>query len=464
VKVLYRNMFPCRAAQTVFCRRVFVPAILLLLTASARGQSSEPVAEVFPQQPILTDYLAWARTHSPRLSAQAARSDALREDSRRIGALPGLKLAWGEMIVPVETRVGPQQRVLSISQSFPWFGTLSAKEHSLAAQADAAGETLRGLGWQVEHEVRSAWYELAFIQGQIRIVTENLALARQTEIHTRARYETGDGSYASVLNAQMDIGRLDARLAGLQDRLTPATVQLNIAAGMTPDLPPPVAPALPEALVHAQLPGAEDLQTVLWRNNPDLAALRYQEDGRRHGVQAAGRRSYPDLTLGLDYIMTGEAVMAGVQDSGKDPIIARVAVNIPLWGGRTDAEQKASASLLRATSAGLSDARLRLNGRLENTLFAWREAGRNLELYGVTLLPRSAQNLAVVTASYESGQAHFDDLQLARQEYLGLELALLRASTDRLLALNDLGTLLGVPMVDLAHGDLPVFTAEPESE
>jgi len=120
--------------------------------------------------------------------------------------------------------------------------------------------------------------------------------------------------------------------------------------------------------------------------------------------------------------------------------------------------------LLRATSAGLTDTRLRLDGQLQNVLFAWRDAGRDLELYGDALLPRSAQNLAVVTASYESGQADFDQLQAVRQAHLGLELALLRAGTDRLLALNDLGALLGVSMDDLAAGNLPVANAEPESE
>ncbi len=464
MKDLGDKMFPPQLPSLPRTRRLPVWALGLLLATTVQGQTSEPAPEAFPARPYLADYVTWARSHSPRLSAQAARSDALRENSRQVGALPGLKLAWGEMIVPVETRVGPQQRVLSISQSFPWFGSLSAREYSLESAADAAGETLRDLGWQVEHEVRSAWYELAFIQGRIAIVSRNLILAQQTESHVRVRYETGEGPYVSVLNAQMEIGRLDARLAGLQDRLVPATARLNIAAGLVSSRPTPEMPPSLESLVAAQLPTKDALEAALRRNNPLLASLRHEEESHRHGVDAAGRRSYPDLTVGLDYIMTGEARLPGIEDSGKDPVIARVAVNIPLWGGQADAEQKASTSLLRASSAGLSDTRLQLSGQLENTLFAWREAGRNLELYGVTLLPRSAQNLAVVTAGYESGQAHFDELQVARQAHLGLELALLRAKTDRLLALNDLGALLGVPMDDLARGDLSVSSGEPESE
>ncbi len=452
IKGMDQNMLSLHIRHQVICRGVVASVLVLLAVPLALAQ---PLPDKFPAAPALPDYLAWARSHNPRLVAQSAEADVLHEKSREAGALPGLKLAWAEMVVPVETRVGPQQRVFSVSQSIPWFGTLSARENSVASEAAAAHEILRGLGWQVEREVRLAWYELGFVQEQIAIVERNLELARQTEIHSRARYESGEGQYASLLNAQMEIGRLDARLAGLWDQLTPATARLNIAAGLETDRATPGFVASPPALMHAVLPSRESLAATLGENNPALAAWRHRQESRRHSIAAAGRRSYPDLTFGVDYIMTGEATIAGMDDSGRDPVIARVAVNVPLWGGQVGAQQKASASRLRATSAGLSDTRQRLAGDLENVLFSWREAGRNLELYGQTLLPRSEQNLSVVTASYESGQAGFEDLQAARQMHLGLELALLRAGTDRLLALNDLGALLGVSMDDLAAGNLP---------
>ena len=446
---------------------LLVVAILLGgVSGSDVSQAVEPTSPPaeFPAAPELADYLAWAGSHSPRLGGQAARNEVLHQNARRAGALPDLKLAWGEMIVPVETRVGPQQRVFSVSQSFPWFGTLSAVEGSLEAEAAAGKETLRGLELQVGQEVRQAWYELAFIEGQILIVTENLDLARQTEAYVRTKYETGNELYTSVLNAQMEIGRLDTRLSGLRDRLLPAAARLNVAAGLSPDLAAPEIGALPAELLDADLPADDELVDALRRGSPTLASLRWQEEGRRQGVTAAGRRAYPDFTLGVDYIMTGEAAMAGVTDSGKDPVIARVAVSVPLWGGQSAADRRAAAGLLRAAGEGVTETRLRLEARLQDILFAWREAGRNRELYGVTLLPRSAQNLAVITASYEAGQADFDQLQAARQSQLGLELARLRADTDRALALNDLGALLGVSPEALARGELPVSAAEPESE
>ena len=61
----------------------------------------------------------------------------------------------------------------------------------------------------------------------------------------------------------------------------------------------------------------------------------------------------------------------------------------------------------------------------------------------------------MTAAAYESGQIGFTRLLDARQAHLGLELSLLRARYDRVLALNDLGALLGVTPEDLVAGRLP---------
>jgi len=348
----------------------------------------------------------------------------------------------------------PQQRVLSISQRFPWFGSLSSRENSLAAAADAAVMTVRDQELRSENEVRAAWYELTFIAGQREVLTRTLLLANENEIVARARYETGDGSYSSLLNIQMEVGRLAARLEGLTDQIIIVTTQLNIAAGLEIHHTSPQTFAFQTETLLVELPTSAELTTAMWRLSPVLAAMRYQERSRRHGVEAAGRRSYPDFTLGVDYIMTGAASAPNVVDSGKDPVIARIGVSIPLWGGAADAEQKSSVGQLHEASAIVADTRQRLAGQLETALFKWREAGRNRDLYGVSLLPRSQQNLHVVKANYQAGAVHFDELQDAREDHLGLELALLRANSDRMMAMNDIAALVGVTLDQLIHVSL----------
>jgi outer membrane protein TolC len=411
--------------------------------------SRESDSPRFPAHPELADYLAWAEMNNPAVARAEGRADALRGAAHAAGALPDLRFGWGEMIVPVETRVGPQQRVFSLSQSIPWFGTLGLKEAEVAARAEAAQEGARIQLLEVRRDIRAAWYELAYLQGAILIITGNLDLAKQTETASRSAYEAGSGSFADVLTAEIDREKLQTRLAGLVDRRRPAAARLNLASGLEAGRVVPDIPSVSMIPAGVSLPAGEALWTLLQEHNPELTALRLEMESRRQGVDLAGKAGYPDLTLGVDYIMTGDARVDGVPDSGRDPVIARVGVSIPLWGGKAGARKEASAGWLRSASADLADARLRLNSRLENALFAWRESGRNTELYGQVLLDSGRQALDVTAARYRSGQASYVEMVTARQTLLGLELANLRAQTDRALALNELTTLLGVTPKEL---------------
>jgi cobalt-zinc-cadmium efflux system outer membrane protein len=411
--------------------------------------SQESDSPRFAAHPELADYLAWGAVNNPAVARAAGRADALWGTAQAAGALPDLKFGWGEMIVPVETRTGPQQRVFSLSQSIPWFGTLGLKESEIAARAEAAQEGTRVQLLKVHREIRAAWYELAYLQGASRIITGNLELAKQTETASRSAYEAGSGSFADVLTAEIDREKLQTRLASLEDRQRPAAANLNLASGLevgraVPDIPS--GSMVPDGVA---LPAEKALWNLLQEHNPELTALRLEMESRRQGVDLAGKAGYPDLTLGVDYIMTGDARLDGVPDSGQDPVIARVGVSIPLWGGKAGAQKEASAGWLRSASADLSDARLRLNTRFENALFAWRESGRNTELYGQVLLDSGRQALEVTAARYRSGQASYVEMVAARQTLLGLELANLRAQTDRALALNELTTLLGITPEEL---------------
>jgi outer membrane protein TolC len=437
--------------------------VVLLLTCPTVQASAQEQAE-FATEPVLADYLAWAEDHNPAVARAVGRSDALRHRAGGAGALPDLKFGWGEMIVPVETRVGPQQRVLSLSQNIPWFGTLGLKEEVAGKQADAALVGVRGQLLRVRHEIRAAWFDLAHLQGEISIINGNLALARQAETATRSSYESGAGSFGDVLAAQIEVEKLAASLAGLKDRIRPVTSRLNQATGLPQDHPTPQVEK--EALNQAGfvLPPVTIIRTILEDRNPELAALRLEMEGRRQSLNLAGKAGYPDLTLGVDYIMTGQAANEGIPDSGKDPVIARLGVSIPLWGGKAGAEKKASAGWLAATSADLTDTRRQLNTRLDNALYEWREAARNVELYGTVLLSSGRQALEVTSARYRSGQASYVDLVTSRNTLLGLELAHLGAAVDLSHALNDLATLLGVSITELrASGAAAEFTADPRN-
>lgn len=401
------------------------------------------LAGMTPAQSLdgLDDYLAHAEAHHPALEAARSRTETLRQEASVAGALPDLKLAWGEMIVPVETRVGPQQRVLSLSQSLPWFGTLGSAATAADLRAAAGDMRRQEAQLDVRRDVYQAWFEVARLQAEQDLVQRKLTLLRQEEATARAAYESGSVPYSGLVRLQMTLRRLQTRLLTLEDAMGPATSSLALAAGLPADFPPSPRAQLPSR--PDVLPERAELASRLRAANPALESLRLQEQSFGHDVETARLRGRPGLTLGLDYIMTGEAAMAGTQDSGKDPVVARVAVSLPLWSGKATAQRQASIGRRETAAAQRRRLELDLEDRLQRTLFRLRDADRQLALLTDDLLPAARRLEEAARADYETGRAGFADFLAAGRDILDLETEILRHEADMALALVDLDILLG---------------------
>jgi outer membrane protein TolC len=158
----------------------------------------------------------------------------------------------------------------------------------------------------------------------------------------------------------------------------------------------------------------------------------------------ARRRFFPDVTLGLDYIVTDEAAMP-VDESGKDPLVATASISVPLWFGK----HAGALGAARSTGVALQEARGQrardLEARLDLLLYELDDAERKVALYEDRLVPLARQSYASTEAAYRSGMADFDSLIGAHEIALEFELGLARAQADRVRKSVELEKLLGRP-------------------
>ena len=85
----------------------------------------------------LDTYLQIAADNNPGLQSKYKEFEAALQKIPQVNALPDPSFSFGYFISPVETRVGPQRAKFSLSQLFPWFGTLEAKGDAAALMAAA---------------------------------------------------------------------------------------------------------------------------------------------------------------------------------------------------------------------------------------------------------------------------------------------------------------------------------------
>ena len=90
--------------------------IFLFISIPVLGQNEE----------ILDQYLATAAENNPGLKVKFNQYMAALQKGDQVGTLPDPQIAFGYFIMPVETKVGPQQFKISAQQFFPWFGKLKA--------------------------------------------------------------------------------------------------------------------------------------------------------------------------------------------------------------------------------------------------------------------------------------------------------------------------------------------------
>jgi len=375
-------------------------------------------------------YVAEALARNPGIAAAVAEVTAAEARRPQATGLPDPRLSVTEFLEPVQTRVGPQQRALSLSQSFPWFGTLALKGEIETRKADVRRATLDDVILQVMSQVRAAYFEIAYLEEAIGITGRHIDLLVDWEAVARARYETGAGSYADVVKSQVELGVLGNRLAALEDRRNPLRANLNTLLDRSPDRT--VTARLPASLVETVL-DHNTLADQLLKTNPRLLAWDHREEAFAGAERLAGKSGYPSFTLGLNYIQTGPARQSGVEGSGTDAMSATLAVTLPLWRGKYDAGAREATGYKVAASATRSDLGNTLIAELAGSVFAFDDAGRKVALYGTTLLPKARQSLDAVRAAHETGQVGFLDLIDAERMLLEFELARVRAIADALI-------------------------------
>ena len=74
------------------------------------------------------------------------------------------------------------------------------------------------------------------------------------------------------------------------------------------------------------------------------------DDTRGAAEEVAGYRRRPDLTLGLQYIQTGDALSAGVAGSGDDPLLLSLSFTLPVWPSSYRAAEREARHLRRAAA------------------------------------------------------------------------------------------------------------------
>ncbi|MFT5125483.1 MAG: cobalt-zinc-cadmium efflux system outer membrane protein [Candidatus Omnitrophota bacterium] len=380
----------------------------------------------YTQDGTMEDYLTRATQQHPGLQSAYQEWQASLAVTRGADALPDPTLSFGYFAENVETRVGPQEYKVGISQMIPWFGKRVLKKEAAGAGADTREAMWKADALNVFFDVKSAYHEYHYLKKAIDITRENIDLVKHLEQVAQARIR-GGGATSGAIQAQVELGKLDDRLRTMTDMRKPLMARLNAAVNQAIDteLPWPVSPP-------AHTPLTLDTPALLTaaEQNPMVAAIEARMRMETAKAQLARKAQYPDIMLGVESIQTGAALNPQLAGSGKDPLVGMIALNIPLWPEKNRSRIAESRALMNAASAARDEQVNSLQSALKMAIFNYEDAARKLSLYKDTLIPQAKQSLQVSESAYTNGKADFINVIDAERLLLSFQLGLERARAD----------------------------------
>ncbi len=416
-------------------------AYLFLMTSISSGWANEDPNLTLHESSSLNDLLTYAALHNPGLEAAFNQWQAALQQIPQAKSLPDPRLTYRYFIREIETRVGPQRQAIELVQTFPAWGKLDLAGGMASEAAQKAYQQYEATKRALFQEVKLAYFEYAYWKQAQTVTQENLDLLKHIETVARTRYTTAEGSHPDVIRAQVELGKLENRLRGLQDMQGPLLARLN--AALNRDITAPLHAPLTIEVTELDLDD-EALLTQLAQTNPQLLAMLHEIDRLDKATDLAHKQRQPDLSLGVSYVDIASSDRATAwDDNGKDAVGVMVSLNIPLWDQRNTAAERQAKYQQLAAQKQQRELLNQLQAKAKMALYQWRDAQRKQDLYANALLPKAQQAFKVSEQAFRSGKGSFLDLVDAQRSLLEFQLAGQRAHADRQQALAQIELLVG---------------------
>ncbi len=367
---------------------------LFLFVAADAGSDEVAIERVAQVDAIVR--LALAR--NPELDESRLRAEAVARGGRAAARLPDPELKYEQWGVPLDRPFAlgrAETLMIGVRQSLPAWGTRKARARLADRETEGGRADVRTRRLDLVLQVRRAFADYARSDHELGLHRAHVALTGQVVELARLGYEAGRGTQQDVLRLELELARLHADIARIEQEKRSSAALLNALMSRPPGAPlgpapAPAAPAPPLAI--------SDLERGLETRRAEVAAAASAVGRGQAAVdlaRAAGR--YPTVMVGVDYWY----MPTGHTSHGYG---AMVAVSLPWLGSRRTEELAAAESSLRADQRALDAARIAAGYELADAAARLEGARRGFEVVDRDLLPHARRSHGSAQAAFSAGQ------------------------------------------------------------
>lgn len=391
-------------------RNALLLAVALCASTWASGQT-------------LDEHLQQAVALNPGLQARYAEFEAALTRSAQVRDLPDPVLGIGFFITPRGPRNGPQAIRFTLSQMFPWFGTLGAQARAADLQAEASYQAFLEARNELFFMVRAAYYPLHELERTITLKRSELGILQSHRELALARFEGGQGRMVDVLRADLLINEERTDIEVLQERRKPLMVAFYRTVGYA-DL---AQVDISDTLTLVDLVASYSVDSLLV--NPRMTELERNVAAAQADAEAARKQGFPQFGLSLDYGVEQHGADMAPLDRGRNMIMPMLSVSLPIYRNKYRGAVEEAQAMERVYQDMRTQVENDLNSAYEIAWFDAYKAARTVQLLD-RQIQVAEQVLSLLLSAYANTGVEFEEVLRMQQQVLLYKLMRLAAMRE----------------------------------
>jgi len=359
----------------------------------------------------LQSYQQTAAENNPGLQAKFKEFEAAMQKVPQVSSLLDPTFSFGYFI----PKMGSQRATLSVSQMFPWFGTLEAQGDAAALMAEAKYQAFLDARNQLFFQVSAAFYPLFELNRWQRIERENIEILEAYKSVANTKFKNGMAPMVDVLRVDIMLKDAATNLEILNQKEKPLVATFNKLLNRDESAEVEIADSLEIEFVENKI-----RKDSLLAENPLIDALELKVQASKASEIAAQKQGLPKLGVGLEYMFMDKNSNGGMTDNGKDVLMPMVSVSIPIFRKKYKAAEKEAQLMQESYSLQKEETANMLVSNYETTWFELQRQQQLIELYDQqTRVSKQALNL--LFSAYSNSGEQFEEVLRMQQQLLKYE-------------------------------------------
>ncbi|MBV7296997.1 TolC family protein [Enterovibrio paralichthyis] len=433
---------PCLLALSV--------STMVLAASPAQAHNASVQMSPVASQTSLTQLIEKALAYDASRKQFYAQSEAMRESGIASATLMDPKLKFGVGGLPTDSFRFDQDPMTNISvglmQQFERGDTLSLQEKKANQQADGMSLQIAAREREVANAITQLWLELGYQQQAESILKENQRLMRELANFIQTNYSIGKNEAQDLLNAQLQVSKLDEKLqanAQMQRRITSQLSEWLGAEWLQHAGKLQTSNQLPWTTLAERLGNTNQTKHfTLLADHPMVKMADTAIAVSKTQVDLAEQAYAPQFGVEVMYAYRQANGMNG--QPAPDLVSAYVTLDIPLFTENRQDKTLAAAQYQVGASQSQKDLLLaQMNAKVNALLVDRENLEQRLSRYNNTLISQAKARTQAVERGYQNNTAQFSDVIAATSDELALALEKQRLITDLNLVSSNLAALLG---------------------